>query len=183
MTGGDLRLLNDFVKTRLLGKSVGEGFYKYDKFGKVEKVSEIAMKIINNYRFDKQEAINKKRSKSRTISLTSSRSDMTSENQEKHSNNPLLSPTNIEKRIYYRFCNEVSLAYQENSISSCIEADTASCLGIGFPVTIGGPFKWMDSVGVKNVVEGMRYFEKFYGECFRPADILVKMAESDGKFY
>lgn len=50
MTGGNLDILNDMITTRLLGKFEGEGFYKYDKNGKIIKVSEIVLKIINEYK-------------------------------------------------------------------------------------------------------------------------------------
>jgi 3-hydroxyacyl-CoA dehydrogenase/enoyl-CoA hydratase/3-hydroxybutyryl-CoA epimerase/enoyl-CoA isomerase len=75
----------------------------------------------------------------------------------------LIAPVTAERReferdeIIYRMmlpmCTELARCLEEGIVSSAAEADLALLYGIGFPPFRGGVFRWMDTVGLKTIVE------------------------------
>lgn len=61
--------------------------------------------------------------------------------------------------------------------------DIGAIFGIGFPPFLGGPFRYMDSLGAKHLVETLKRYQDQFGDRFAPCDRLVEMAESGSKFY
>ena len=55
--------------------------------------------------------------------------------------------------------------------------------GIGFPPFLGGPFRYLDSLGVQNVVNKLTQLSETVDQKFAPAEILVKMASDQKTFY
>jgi len=95
----------------------------------------------------------------------------------------LMSTENLQLRVLLRFTNEAVLTLQEGIIASATDGDIASVFGVGYPARFGGPFKYVDTVGAKTVVENMNKFKAVYGEAFEPCDLLKEMAENGKKFY
>ena len=64
------------------------------------------------------------------------------------------------------------------------DGDIGAIFGIGFPPFTGGPFRYMDSIGIKTLVERLEAFARVHGDKFTPAPILQKkMATENTKFY
>ena len=55
--------------------------------------------------------------------------------------------------------------------------------GIGFPPFRGGPFRYIDSIGVANVVQQLEVFNSRFAPRFEPAKLLVDMARDNRRFY
>ncbi len=79
--------------------------------------------------------------------------------------------------------NEAARCLDEGVIQSPRDGDIGAIFGIGFPPFLGGPFRYMDQLGIKRVVELLDEHSDKYGERFKPCDKLVAMANEDQSFY
>ncbi len=79
--------------------------------------------------------------------------------------------------------NEAARCLDEGVIQSPRDGDIGAIFGIGFPPFLGGPFRYMDLLGIKRVVELLDEHADKYGERFKPCDKLVAMANEGQSFY
>lgn len=86
-------------------------------------------------------------------------------------------------RMILGLCNEAALCLQEGILRDAYAGDLGAVMGIGFPPFEGGPFRYMDRIGVKTVVEKLKALEKVHGKRFKPSQILLEMAAGGKKFY
>ena len=49
--------------------------------------------------------------------------------------------------------------------------------GTGFPAYKGGLLSYANDIGLKNILEYLRTFEKEYGSRFTPSNLLIKLVE------
>ncbi|MGH1485399.1 MAG: fatty acid oxidation complex subunit alpha FadJ [Cellvibrionaceae bacterium] len=89
----------------------------------------------------------------------------------------------IMDRCIYRMLNEAVLCLDHEIISSARDGDIGAIFGIGFPPFLGGPFRYMDRLGISFVVDKLNGLEKNYGKKYEPAPLLLSMAEKDESFY
>jgi 3-hydroxyacyl-CoA dehydrogenase/enoyl-CoA hydratase/3-hydroxybutyryl-CoA epimerase len=89
----------------------------------------------------------------------------------------------IAQRCVYRMLNEAALCLDEGVIFSARDGDIGAIFGIGFPPFLGGPFQYMDTLGIENVVNKLKEMELTQGQKYHPAPILVAMAEAHKTFY
>jgi 3-hydroxyacyl-CoA dehydrogenase/enoyl-CoA hydratase/3-hydroxybutyryl-CoA epimerase len=89
----------------------------------------------------------------------------------------------IIDRCVLGYINESVLCLEDKVIPTPYEGDVGSVFGVGFPPFLGGPFKYVDSQGLRDIVDRMRLLELKYGSRFAPAKTLLKMAELGEKFY
>ncbi|MEW6672338.1 MAG: 3-hydroxyacyl-CoA dehydrogenase NAD-binding domain-containing protein [Thermodesulfobacteriota bacterium] len=92
-------------------------------------------------------------------------------------------PAVIQDRLALVMTNEAARSLEEGIIASPRDGDLGAVLGLGFPPFLGGPFRNMDSIGVGNVVAKLKSLEETYGPRFAPAQILVDMQKTNGRFY
>ncbi len=92
-------------------------------------------------------------------------------------------PAEAVERCVLQMLNEAARCLQEGIIAHPRDGDIGAIFGIGFPPFLGGPFHYMDRLGVAQVVERMKLFSTQYGERFFPCDILLKMREQNTSFY
>ena len=92
-------------------------------------------------------------------------------------------PPDLEERLIYLMLNEAARAFEENVVRSARDGDIAAVFGIGFPPFRGGPLRYMDRIGASEVVEMLRRLERRYGMRYAPATLLLRQAESGGRFY
>lgn len=89
----------------------------------------------------------------------------------------------IADRCLYLMLNEASYCLEEGIINSARDGDIGAIFGIGFPAYTGGPFRLIDSIGAKNIVDKLTEWQTLYGKHFKPSAALVKMAEEESLYY
>jgi len=85
-------------------------------------------------------------------------------------------------RLLYPVVNEGAKILEEGIALRASDIDIAAILGYNWPTYRGGPLFWADQIGLGKIVAEMRELEGLYGEAFRPADLLVKLAEKGRGF-
>ena len=83
----------------------------------------------------------------------------------------------IVQRCIYIMINEASRCLEENIVTQASIIDFAMIAGTGFPAYKGGLLSYANEIGLKNILESLRKFEKEYGERFKPSNLLVKLVE------
>jgi len=94
-----------------------------------------------------------------------------------------LSDNAIAKRCVYMMLNEAARCLDEGIVRNARDGDIGTIFGIGFPPFLGGPFRYIDKVGVKSIVAQLTQWGSEYGERYTPCDALIKMAEQDQGYY
>lgn len=83
----------------------------------------------------------------------------------------------IVQRCLYIMINEASRCLEENIVTEASVIDFAMITGTGFPAYKGGLLSYANEIGLKNILESLRKFEKDYGERFKPSNLLVRLVE------
>lgn len=86
-------------------------------------------------------------------------------------------------RMALMMVNEAAYCLEESIIKSPTDGDLGAILGLGFPPFTGGPFRYLDHVGIQHTVDQLNEYSKKYGPRFKPANILVEYAKEGKSFY
>ncbi|MDF2177124.1 fatty acid oxidation complex subunit alpha FadJ [Aliiglaciecola sp. CAU 1673] len=89
----------------------------------------------------------------------------------------------IAERCVLLMLNEAALCLAEGVVRSPRDGDIGAIFGIGFPPFLGGPFQYMDTLGIDHVVARMEHYQGLYGDKFAPAPVLKDMAKEGKRFY
>lgn len=93
------------------------------------------------------------------------------------------SESEISERCVLMMLNEAARCLDEGVIRSARDGDIGAIFGIGFPPFLGGPFRYMDQLGINKVVDRLNYYADRVDSKFKPATILVTMAAENDCFY
>jgi 3-hydroxyacyl-CoA dehydrogenase len=93
-----------------------------------------------------------------------------------------ISAEEIVERTIYALVNEGARILEEGIALRAVDIDIVYVNGYGFPAYRGGPMWYADTVGLKQVCERVRQFEKQHGDLWTPAPLLVRLAESGQAF-
>lgn len=96
---------------------------------------------------------------------------------------PKLSHDEIAERCVLRMLNEAAMCLEEGVVKSAQDGDIGAIFGIGFPPFLGGPFFYMDNLGLDTVVERLSHYQQSHGDAFAPAQLLLKMRDEKLTFY
>ncbi|HHX8437403.1 TPA: fatty acid oxidation complex subunit alpha FadJ [Vibrio diabolicus] len=94
-----------------------------------------------------------------------------------------LSDNDIALRCVLPMLNEAVRCLDDGIIRSPRDGDIGAIFGIGFPPFLGGPFRYMDQFGIKELVEKMNEFASKYGDRYAPCDGLLTRAGEGTTFY
>ncbi|KKO46851.1 multifunctional fatty acid oxidation complex subunit alpha [Arsukibacterium ikkense] len=94
-----------------------------------------------------------------------------------------LSSEAIAARCTVQMLNEAVRCLDEGVIACARDGDIGAIFGIGFPPFLGGPFRYIDTLGVTNLVATLRQLQAEHGERFAPCQRLLTMAEHNSRFY
>jgi len=88
----------------------------------------------------------------------------------------------ILARLNYVIVNEGAKILEEGIALRASDIDMACILGYGWPVYTGGPMFWGDTVGLPKIVAKLKEYQAKYGETFKPAALLEKLADEGKSF-
>lgn len=94
-----------------------------------------------------------------------------------------LSSHELALRCVLMMLNEAARCLDEGVVKSARDGDIGAVFGIGFPPFLGGPFRYMDHIGIPRLVEMLARHEAKYGERFAPCDRLKVMAGEGETFH
>lgn len=94
-----------------------------------------------------------------------------------------MNPAELAERCVLMMLNEAAMCLDEGVIRNPRDGDIGAIFGIGFPPFLGGPFRYMDKLGAKHLVERLEFYQNTLGDKFAPAEILRTMATEDKTFY
>jgi len=94
-----------------------------------------------------------------------------------------LAAEEIQRRTVYAMLNEAARCLADGIIRSPRDGDVGAVFGIGFPPFRGGPFRYMDTIGIDTLVEQLDELNDRFPGRFEPAPILVQMARARTTFH
>ncbi len=89
----------------------------------------------------------------------------------------------IAQRCVLAMVNEAMYCLGEGIVECARDGDVAAVFGAGFPAFLGGPFRYVDSLGAGHVVDRLESWAAQCGDRFRPAPLLADMAKRAARFY
>jgi 3-hydroxyacyl-CoA dehydrogenase len=93
-----------------------------------------------------------------------------------------ISDAEILERCIYPMINEGAKILEEGKAQRASDIDIVWIYGYGWPVYRGGPMFYADSIGLKTVLAKLKEFEAQFGDEFKPAALLEKLAAEGGTF-
>jgi enoyl-CoA hydratase/long-chain 3-hydroxyacyl-CoA dehydrogenase len=85
--------------------------------------------------------------------------------------------------MLFRFVNEAAKCLEDEIIGDPVVGDIGLVFGTGFAPFRGGPFRYIDQVGVDKSVRTMNELAEKYGPQFEPCQLLKDYAASGKKFH
>lgn len=92
-------------------------------------------------------------------------------------------PREIRERLVFAFLNEAVLCLEEGILRHPRDGDVGAIFGLGFPPFLGGPFRYLDHLGARFAVEVLERLQARHGARFKPATMLVEMAQDGTSFH
>ena len=93
-----------------------------------------------------------------------------------------ISDAEILERCIYPMINEGAKILEEGKAQRASDIDVVWIYGYGWPVYRGGPMFFADTVGLKTVLAKLKEFQATFGDDFKPAALLEKLAAEGGSF-
>ena len=96
-----------------------------------------------------------------------------------------ISDEEIVQRLVFALVNEGARIVEEGIAARASDVDMVYITGYGFPIHRGGPMNYADQVGLFNVVQAMKRFQKNPrddAKFWEPAPLLAKLA-AEGKTF
>ncbi len=146
-------VLQDMVKDRLLGRKSGRGFYIHLK-GKEPRPNR-SVRLADH------------RSRIRQTRRVPGASDADS----------------LQNRMVLLMINEAARCLEEGIVSGPADVDFAMVMGTGFAPFRGGPLRYAQTIGIRNVVEKMEALVRAGATYFEPCRLLRDLAASEKGFY
>ena len=89
----------------------------------------------------------------------------------------------VVERCVLLMLNEAARCLEEGVIRNPRDGDIGAIFGIGFPPFLGGPFRYMDELGMEHLVGRLEHYAATYSEKYAPAEILLNMKKNQESFY
>jgi 3-hydroxyacyl-CoA dehydrogenase/enoyl-CoA hydratase/3-hydroxybutyryl-CoA epimerase len=181
------------VREGRLGKKSKRGFYIYDakdntlaklrNAGVLEKIR-AAGKLENIKKLGSLETYKELKNKNKPqVKKTQKQVDVSVYKLLGVTPDAAMDDSEISERCVLLMLNEAARCLAEDVIRSPRDGDIGAIFGIGFPPFLGGPFRYMDSLGIAEIVDKLQDYQQRLGERFAPAGILLEMAEQNKTFY
>jgi 3-hydroxyacyl-CoA dehydrogenase/enoyl-CoA hydratase/3-hydroxybutyryl-CoA epimerase len=89
----------------------------------------------------------------------------------------------IVDRVALSMVNEAIRCLGEGILRSARDGDVGAVFGLGFPPFRGGPFRYADQLGAKQLLDRLESLRARFGDRFEPAPLLVEHARSGRAFH
>ena len=89
----------------------------------------------------------------------------------------------MAERCVLQLVNEAARCLGDEVLRSPRDGDVGAIFGLGFPPFLGGPFRYMDSLGPLKVLDRLEQWQQKFGRRFDPAPKLRELARSGRRFY
>ena len=89
----------------------------------------------------------------------------------------------VAERCVLSMVNEAARCLEEGILRSPRDGDIGAVFGLGFPPFRGGPFRYMDAVGIDEVVRRLSLLDSRFPGRFTPAGLLRERARAARRFY
>lgn len=89
----------------------------------------------------------------------------------------------IQERLALSMINEAVRCLEDDVLRNARDGDVGAVFGIGFPPFRGGPFWYLDQVGLPRVIDRLRALQAVHGDRFAPAELLLQKAEAGESFH
>jgi 3-hydroxyacyl-CoA dehydrogenase len=89
----------------------------------------------------------------------------------------------IRKRCIYALVNEAANILAEGIAIRASDVDVVWVYGYGFPSWRGGPLRYAEIVGLKNVYSDIVEFQRQHGVYWTPSPLLADLATKGGSFF
>ena len=89
----------------------------------------------------------------------------------------------IRQRCVLAMVNEAARCLEAGVLRCARDGDVGAVFGIGFPPFLGGPFRYVDSVGAVALVEQLEQLNGRFPGRFVPADVLLNQVRGQTRFY
>ena len=96
---------------------------------------------------------------------------------------PEMPAIQVQQRTVLAMLNEAARCLSDGIIKSARDGDVGAVFGIGFPPFRGGPFRYMDSLGIQIVVQRLEDLNARFPGRYEPSDLLLEMARRKQVFY
>jgi len=93
-----------------------------------------------------------------------------------------IGPEEILERCLLALVNEGAKILEEGIAANSHDIDLVYLNGYGFPAAAGGPMAWADSQGAAAIRERLQHLRQRFGEHWRPAALIERLAASAGRF-
>ncbi len=89
----------------------------------------------------------------------------------------------ILARIMTALANEGARVLEEGYATRASDIDAVYCYGFGYPRHVGGPMFYADTVGLPTVLAQVKAYREQFGEYWKPAALLEKLASEGRGFH
>jgi 3-hydroxyacyl-CoA dehydrogenase/enoyl-CoA hydratase/3-hydroxybutyryl-CoA epimerase len=89
----------------------------------------------------------------------------------------------IQERLTMAFLNEAVLCLQDGILRSPRDGDVGAIFGLGFPPFLGGPFRYLDTLGAAAAVDALDKLRDVHGTRFEAAELLRDKARRGEGFH
>lgn len=89
----------------------------------------------------------------------------------------------MQNRAVLPMLNEAVRCLEDGIIASPRDGDIGAVFGIGFPPFLGGPFRYLDSLGLAEVVRLLEELNRQFPGRYEPARMLREMAARGARFH
>ena len=96
---------------------------------------------------------------------------------------PEMPAIQVQQRTVLSMLNEAARCLSDGIIKSARDGDVGAVFGIGFPPFRGGPFRYMDSLGIQIVVQRLEDLNARFPGRFDPSELLLEMVRRKQVFY
>ena len=79
-----------------------------------------------------------------------------------------MSHEKIAERCVLLMLNEAAMCLDEGVVRNARDGDIGAIFGIGFPPFLGGPFRYMHTLGIAHVVARLEHYQGLLGDKFTP---------------